>query len=80
MSTRLHVKYPLFLSDFNEPLIFLTHFQKKSQYQVSSKSVNWKPSCSMWTDKTERQMDMTKLTVAFHNFANVPKNVLEPLA
>jgi hypothetical protein len=27
----------------------------------------------MWTDKTERQMDMTKLTVAFHSFANVPK-------
>ena len=27
--TGLHVKYSLFLSDFNETWIFLTHFQKK---------------------------------------------------
>jgi hypothetical protein len=26
------------------------------------------------TDKRDRQTDMTKLTVAYHNFANVPKN------
>jgi hypothetical protein len=31
MSKRLHVKYPLFLSDFNEIGIFSTDFRKKSQ-------------------------------------------------
>ena len=31
--------------------------------------------CSMWLDAwTERQTDMTKVTVTFHNFANTPKN------
>jgi hypothetical protein len=28
MSISLHVKYMLFLSDFNEPLNFSTHFRK----------------------------------------------------
>ena len=33
-------------------------------------------SLSMWTDRNiERQRDMTKLMVAFLNFANPPKNV-----
>jgi hypothetical protein len=45
-------------------------FEKKLQYQISSKSVQWEPSCSMRTDK---QTDMTKLIVAFRNFAKAPK-------
>jgi hypothetical protein len=31
MSKRLHVKYPLFLSDFNDISSFLDRFSKKSQ-------------------------------------------------
>ena len=31
MYIRLHVKYPLFLSDFNETLIFLTYFSTNTQ-------------------------------------------------
>ena len=50
MSKRLHIKYPLFLSNFNETLILSTDFRGKLKYQVSSKSVRWEPSCCMRTD------------------------------
>ena len=69
MYISLHVKYPLFLSDFNDAWIFLTDFWKIPKYKISWKSVQWGPSCSMWTD-------VTKLTVTFCNFANAPKNVM----
>ena len=37
--------------------------------------VYWEPCCSMRTNGlTEGQNDMTKLTEAFRNFANAPKN------
>ena len=35
MFTDLHVKYPLFLLDFNETLIFKTYFRKTLKYQIS---------------------------------------------
>jgi hypothetical protein len=40
--------------------------------KISWKSVQWEPSCSV---RTDRQTDtvMTKLVVAFRNFANAPK-------
>ena len=50
------------------------------KYQISWKSVQWDPSCSMRaggrTDgRTDRQRDIKKLTVAFGNSANAPKHV-----
>ena len=65
-----HVKYELFLSDFDETWIFSTHFRKILKWQVSWKSVYWDPNCSM---RTGGQMDNTKLVVAFCNSANAPK-------
>ena len=71
------VKYPLFLSDFNETWILQTDFRNILKYQISLKSVQWEPNYSMRTDrKTDIMADMTKLIVAFSNFANAPKNRL----
>ena len=62
--------YPSLLSDFNETLIFSTIFKKMRKYQISWKSVQWEPICSMWT---EGRTDTTKLIVAFRNFTKAPK-------
>jgi hypothetical protein len=65
----LHVTNPLFLPDFNETWIFSTDFLKIIKYKISWKSVQWEPSCFIRTDRR----DMTKLIIAFHNFAKEPK-------
>ena len=65
----LHVKYWLFLSDFNETWIFLTNIQKILKYQMSWKSVWWKPRYPMQTGRYDQ-------AVTFHNFAIMPKNEL----
>ena len=44
---------------------------KWTKYQISWKYVQWDLSCSK---QTNRHRDTMKLTVAFRNFANVPKN------
>jgi len=45
------VKYPLFLSDFNEIFIFLADFQKNIQIQISWISVQLEPRWSVQTDR-----------------------------
>ena len=65
----IHVKYSLFLPDFNESRIISRDFRKVLKYNISWKSVQWQPSCSM---RKYGQTDMTKLLVAFRNFANAP--------
>jgi len=77
MYIHLHVNYTLFLPDFNQTWISSTDIRKKLEYQISWKSVQWEPSCSMRTDRhtvkrTNRQTDgqtkMKKLIVAFLQF------------
>jgi hypothetical protein len=58
---RLHEKYPLLLSDFNENSIFQTDFRKKLKYQVLTKLVQWEPSCSMRTDGHEDNSHFLRL-------------------
>jgi len=51
-----HVKYPLFLSDFND------------NPSIGSRFVVF--------EQTEGRTDMTKLIVAFRDFANAPKTLI----
>jgi len=71
MYTSLHVKHRLFLSDFNETWNFSTYFEKNTPtsnlmkiHQVGAELFH-----------ADRQTNMTKLAVAFHNFANLPKHL-----
>ena len=68
---RLHVKYPLFMSDFNETLVLSTDFRKILKYQISWKFLQWEPGCAMPMDS---QTDMTNLIVAFRKFTKAPNN------
>ena len=67
----IHVKCPLFLSDFNKTWIPSIDLRKMPKYEVSWKSFDWEPSCSM---RTDGQTDMSVLIVALRNFGDAPKN------
>jgi len=67
----LRVKYPLFLSGFNEPWIFPTGFRKILRHQISRKSIQWAPSSSMRSDRH----DEANTVRDFLNFAKAHKNL-----
>jgi hypothetical protein len=61
-------------------LNFLDRFSKNIKYHLSLKSIQWVLSCYMRTDgrtdsRTKGKRDMTKLIVAFRNFANALNTV-----
>ena len=77
MYNSLHVKYLLFLSDFNKTSIFWTFFLEKKILNVK---FNRNPSsCSRIVPcgQADGWTYITKLGVAFRNFANAPKNALK---
>ena len=67
MYIALHVKYPLFLSDFNQTRI-LTDFSKNTQISNLTKT----PPVGAELFHGDGQTDMTKLTVACRHFARAP--------
>jgi hypothetical protein len=70
----LHVKCPLYLSDFNWNWIFSTDFLKIFQCQISWKSVVG-TEFFQTGGQTNGQTYRHGLTVAFRIFANAPNNV-----
>jgi hypothetical protein len=66
----LHVKYPLFVTEFNEAWISLDRFSKNTQIQNFMKI---RP-VGAELFHADGRTDMTKLIVAFRNFAKGPKN------
>jgi hypothetical protein len=48
---------------------FSKAFLKITEYQLSWKSIQWNPKCSVQTDA-----DKKTVLVAFRNFVNAPKN------
>jgi len=74
MFVHLHLKYTLFLSNFNQTSNFPERLSKSTQISSFLKIVEWEPSCSV-RNVTERRTEMTKLVVTFRYFANAPKNL-----
>jgi hypothetical protein len=73
MAYRSSCKVPVIPVRFQWNFNFFNKFSEKKT-QMSNfiqKSVQWEPSCSI---RTDRRTDMTKLIVAFRNFAKLFKN------
>jgi hypothetical protein len=73
MSSGLYIK--LFLSGFNNTLIFLTTVRKILKFHENPSSVCRVIPCG----RTDGRTDMTKPIVDFRNFANAPKNQGDPI-
>ena len=72
-----NVKYPLFVSYFDETSIFLDRFSKNSQISnfMKIRPVGAELCYADW--RTERQ---TKLILAFRNVANAPKYLIKVIS
>jgi len=75
MYLRLHLKFRLSSSDFNEILKFSTDFRKKKKTSISNFMKIRPVEAELFNadERTDGQTDMTKLTVAFRNSANAHK-------
>jgi hypothetical protein len=73
MYMSLHVKYPLFLTDFNETRKFLDRFKKflNIKFHENPSSGNRVVPCGRTDGQTTGVMT---LTVAFRSFVNAPES------
>jgi hypothetical protein len=72
LSSGLHVKYSLFLSDFTETWISSTNVSKNTQI---SNFIKIRPvGAEMF--HADGQTDMPQVIIAFRKFANAPEEVL----
>ena len=71
MHIGLHVMNLLFLSDFNNILIFSTNFQKQNPQTPRFMKIS---PVTTELIRADWQTNMTKLKVVFRSFANEPKN------
>ena len=72
----LHVKYPFCLLNFKEILIFSTDFRKQSsdvKFHQNSSNASWLVQCGRTDGRKDKRTEITKLIVAFLNFANAPE-------
>ena len=74
----LHIKYPLFLSCFNETN-FLDRFSKNNQISnfmiIRPAATELFHTESRTDGQTDGRRNMTKLIVVFYDFSKVPKNI-----
>jgi hypothetical protein len=71
-----HVKYPLFLSDFDGTYISRQIFEKYSNIKFNENPLSGSQIVPHgWSDRrrTDGQTDLTMLIVAFRSFASAPK-------
>ena len=63
---RVHVKYPLFLSDFDETWIFSTNFEKYSniKFHENPSGGSRVVPCGRTDGRTDKQTDLMRLAVA----------------
>jgi len=77
MHIGLHVKYPLFLSDFNENSVFSIDLRKITKYKffIKIRKLGAKlfHEDVLTSGQTYGETDVTRETVAFRNFASAPK-------
>jgi hypothetical protein len=71
MFIRLHVKYLLFLSDFNQPVFSQQVFDESTNIKFNDNQSSG--SRFVPCEETDGQTDMMKLIVAFHSLENAPK-------
>jgi len=67
----VHVKYPVFSSEFNENLISSIDLRDIFKYQISWKSVEWEPSCYVRKDRQTNRND--EANIHFSQFCEASK-------